>query len=555
MFNFFKLDIIPTFLSKFKVEKVLLIGLSNENIINEVISFCIENYSILFAIDSKTNIEDLIRNNFNMSGINEYIDKNVKYFKDEGLNILPTLKTFDAIFINDDSNWYTVYNELNLIKKNNESFPLVFVCNNKYPHKRRDSYINPENIPKEYRNECCDTLPIEYELDNEIESTMVKDGLCHAISENTEKNGVLTAIEDFLKENNNLKFLEINPLEGISLIYNDTSISYIRIDQILEEQVESTYTLGDLSDKFIENNLLLNHIAELNLLKEDIDNINEFKFKINEKNNQIKEYEDEIKLTDNKLNYKNSQINNIKSQLNLKETQLKKMEVKLFNKDNEIKSAQNKISDANIESKNQKIFENKYRDLIEINKKEIEAKDNEIEAKDNEIEAKNYEIEAKNYEIEAKNYEIEAKNNDIEAKNIELGAYKQKYFNKLDRTEYNLMCYKEQMRNMDVEIEYLKNNDNIRKKLFIPISYVYLITKSNFREIGTNIKLYNILKNNEYFDIGYYLNKYPDLKKSKWCKFFSPELHYVCRGFDENRKINKKDYKHGSKKELINCIK
>ena len=136
-----------------------------------------------------------------------------------------------------------------------------------------------------------------------------------------------------------------------------------------------------------------------------------------------------------------------------------------------------------------------------------------------------------------------------------MGAYKQKYFNKLDRTEYNLMCYKEQMRNMDVEIEYLKNNDNIRKKLFIPISYVYLITKSNFREIGTNIKLYNILKNNEYFDIGYYLNKYPDLKKSKWCKFFSPELHYVCRGFDENRKINKKDYKHGSKKELINCIK
>ena len=526
MFNFFKLDIIPTFLSKFKVEKVLLIGLSNENIINEVISFCIENYSILFAIDSKTNIEDLIRNNFNISGINEYIDKNVKYFKDEGLNILPTLKTFDAIFINDDSNWYTVYNELNLIKKNNESFPLVFVCNNKYPHKRRDSYINPENIPKEYRNECCDTLPIEYELDNEIESTMVKDGLCHAISENTEKNGVLTAIEDFLKENNNLKFLEINPLEGISLIYNDTSISYIRIDQILEEQVESTYTLGDLSDKFIENNLLLNHIAELNLLKEDIDNINEFKFKINEKNNQIKEYEDEIKLNDNKLNYKNSQINNIKSQLNLKETQLKKMEVKLFNKDNEIKSAQNKISDANIESKNQKIFENKYMDLIEINKKEIESKNN----------------------------EIESKNNEIEAKNIELGAYKQKYFNKLDRTEYNLRCYKEQMCNMDVEIEYLKNN-NIRKKLFIPISYVYLITKSNFREIGTNIKLYNILKNNEYFDIGYYLNKYPDLKKSKWCKFFSPELHYVCRGFDENRKINKKDYKHGSKKELINCIK
>lgn len=31
MFNFFDLDIIPTFLSMFKVENVLVIGLSNEN--------------------------------------------------------------------------------------------------------------------------------------------------------------------------------------------------------------------------------------------------------------------------------------------------------------------------------------------------------------------------------------------------------------------------------------------------------------------------------------------------------------------------------------------
>lgn len=522
MFNFFKLNIIPTFLSKFKVEKVLLIGLSNENILNEVISFCIENNSILFAIDSKINIEDLIKQNFNIGGVDEYVDKNVRYFKDNGLNILPTLKEFDAIFLNDDPNWYTIYNELNLIKNNNESFPLVFVCNNKYPHKRRDSYINPENIPEEYKNECCDTLPIEYEENNEIKCTMIKDGLCHAIYKNTEKNGVLTAIEDFLKENSYLKLLEVNPLEGISLIYNNTSISYIRIDQIFEEKIKSTYTPGDLSDKFIENNLLLNHIAKLNLLKEDIDSIDKFKLEINEKNNQIKDYEDEIKLNVTKMNYKNSQLNNVKSQLSLKETQIQKVEAKLFNKSNEIKSAQNKISEANKESENQKIIENKYRDLIEINNKEIENK-----------------------------------NNEIKTKMIKLDTLKLKYFkqsNKLNNTEYNLMCYKEKISNMDVEIEYLKSNDKLGKKFFIPLAYAYLITKSNLREIGTNIKLYNILKNKDCFDIGYYLNKYPDLKKSKWCKYFSPELHYVCKGFSENRKINKKDLKHNSKKELIDYI-
>ena len=49
MFNYFDLDIIPTFLSRFKVDKILAIGLSNELIINEVISFCIENESLLYC--------------------------------------------------------------------------------------------------------------------------------------------------------------------------------------------------------------------------------------------------------------------------------------------------------------------------------------------------------------------------------------------------------------------------------------------------------------------------------------------------------------------------
>ena len=40
---------------------------------------------------------------------------------------------------------------------------------------------------------------------------------------------------------------------------------------------------------------------------------------------------------------------------------------------------------------------------------------------------------------------------------------------------------------------------------------------------------------------------------SKWCRYFSPELHYVCKGFDENRVFNKKYFKrtlYATKKDL-----
>ena len=84
---------------------------------------------------------------------------------------------------------------------------------------------------------------------------------------------------------------------------------------------------------------------------------------------------------------------------------------------------------------------------------------------------------------------------------------------------------------------------------------MYIISKSKPSEIITNIKLYKSLKNSKCFDIGYYLTKYPDIAKSKWCKYFSPELHYVCEGFNEKRKFNKKFFKNHDKKELIEDIK
>lgn len=617
MFNFFDLKIIPIFLSRFKVEKVVVIGLSNVNIIEEVISFCIENDSLLYAIDSEIDIEDF----FVINNKNKHSYENIKYFKDNAFNVLPNLRNIDAIFINDDPNWYTVYSELNLIKKTNSNFPLVFICNNKYPHKRRDSYSNLDNIPNEYKNECCNKLIIEYVDDNEMKYTEIEDGFCHAIHNNTPKNGVLTAIEDFLNENLSLKILDINSLEGLSLIYKDSGVAYFRVNKILDEGESFNYSLGDLSDKVVENHLLLKYIDEANLYKDEINQLEDFKSELNLKNNQIKKYENEIKLYNNEINYKNSQISTVKSQMSLKETELQNVEAKLLNATNEAESKeielnnfQNELNDLKTnfsynkkelentkkqlfevtnKFKTQEIIENKYKELIELNKKEIETSINEIEFNknqindaDNQLKRKEVELQSKTSELQNKSRELQNKAHEInllkselnettiqlnskvnqlitseveiENKNSKINELKSRFIkqsSKLNTNEYCISCYEEKILNNKIEIEYLKKNNKLIKKIFVPLAYLCIIAKSKWGEIKTNFQLYRALKKSNCFDIGYYLNNYPDVFKSKWCKYFSPELHYVCVGFYENRKFNKKFYNNTNKRELLKHIK
>ena len=152
--------------------------------------------------------------------------------------------------------------------------------------------------------------------------------------------------------------------------------------------------------------------------------------------------------------------------------------------------------------------------------------------------------------------EFNSKNSQLSKKDEELNKIKYQYSNqlsKLDTKEYCISCFKEEIDNNHLEIDYLKNT-SLTKKILNPLSYLYLIVKSNPRELSLNFKLYKALKNSKCFDIGYYLNKNKDIQESKWCKYFSPELHYVCVGFYEKRKFNKKYFNRNSKKELLDYI-
>ena len=128
-----------------------------------------------------------------------------------------------------------------------------------------------------------------------------------------------------------------------------------------------------------------------------------------------------------------------------------------------------------------------------------------------------------------------------------------KQLSKNDNKDYCIRCFKDEIYNNNTEITYLKNKTLIRK-ILNPVGYMFLILRSNPKEISLNINLYKAIRDSKYFDIGFYLNNNPDLIESKWCKYFSPELHYVCKGFNENRVFNKKYFNIRSKKDLLTYL-
>ncbi len=103
--------------------------------------------------------------------------------------------------IDGDHNWYTVYNELKTIeeKKLIRKGGTIFLHDVSWPYGRRDMYYNPQTIPSEFIHPYArkGILKGQSELSDSSESQNEKYN--NALHEGGSKNGVLTAVEDFLE--------------------------------------------------------------------------------------------------------------------------------------------------------------------------------------------------------------------------------------------------------------------------------------------------------------------------------------------------------------------
>jgi hypothetical protein len=104
-------------------------------------------------------------------------------------------------------------------------FPIVLLHDTQRPYGRRDMYYFPESIPEEFRqpyaskgmepgrSELLDYGGFNYMMNN-------------ANYDNGERNGVLTAVEDFMKESSfQLEFYQLYSSNGLGIIVpSDSSI-------------------------------------------------------------------------------------------------------------------------------------------------------------------------------------------------------------------------------------------------------------------------------------------------------------------------------------------
>ena len=206
--------IIEPILETINAKNIVEIGFGKGGNTINLLEFCVRTDATLHAVDPSPK--------FDVAPWQRRYGKHFVFHQSLSLNAIPLIDRFDVVLIDGDHNWYTVFNELKLIEKCClnvvQCFPVIMLHDIGWPYGRRDLYYNPENIPKIYRKPYSlkGLIPGSLELQ---EKGGLNRHLYNAIYENVSQNGVLTAVEDFLKETKQeLELLKIPGLCGLGIL-------------------------------------------------------------------------------------------------------------------------------------------------------------------------------------------------------------------------------------------------------------------------------------------------------------------------------------------------
>jgi cephalosporin hydroxylase len=117
--------------------------------------------------------------------------------------VLPGLPPADVVLVDGDHNWYTVYHELRMLadtaQRTDSPLPVLVLHDVGWPYGRRDLYYEPDRIPVESRQ------PYARAGMRPGESSLVYFGglnrhMANASREGGPRNGVMTAVDDFVAE-------------------------------------------------------------------------------------------------------------------------------------------------------------------------------------------------------------------------------------------------------------------------------------------------------------------------------------------------------------------
>jgi hypothetical protein len=144
----------------------------------------------------------------------------------------------DAYVIDGDHNYYTVSEEIRLIMRehsgdgNGGTAPLLIFHDVGWPHARRDDYYAPDQIPSEYRQPTVEGGGVFPGI-----SDPHPGGLPYkwpAGHEGGPRNGVLTAIEDFVESDDKLHFAIMPAFFGLGVVWREDAAYAPGLAEILD---------------------------------------------------------------------------------------------------------------------------------------------------------------------------------------------------------------------------------------------------------------------------------------------------------------------------------
>lgn len=152
----------------------------------------------------------------------------VRHIAELSLAAIPDCGDVDAWIVDGDHNWYTVYHETHAIaeRSRRDGKPLlVFFHDICWPSGRRDMYYSPDTIPAEFRHaHSFDAGAFPGRSDLVLNRGFR--GMGHfawATHEGGPRNGVLTGIEDFLRDEaasgRDHMFAEIPAVFGLGVLF------------------------------------------------------------------------------------------------------------------------------------------------------------------------------------------------------------------------------------------------------------------------------------------------------------------------------------------------
>ena len=167
----------------------------------------------------------------------------VRHIPAPSLEAMPGLCDIDAWVIDGDHNYYTVFNELRIadeLSKRDGKPLLAFLHDVSWPCGRRDFYYAPDRIPPEWRH------PHSFEAGVTLGNKGTLPGrgfrgagqFAVALHEGGPRNGVLTAVEDFINgartEERALAFANVPAVFGLGVLFDASAPWAGKVANIVE---------------------------------------------------------------------------------------------------------------------------------------------------------------------------------------------------------------------------------------------------------------------------------------------------------------------------------